>query len=170
MTRRLAPSLTAFLALALALAGCGTTTGPAASVAASPASIDLGLIEGSPQPTVDTGAGPHLRLPLTPLEIASPLRLGDVVRFAFPISNDGDTPLIVREVQPGCGCTQAAVSPAPIGPGQKALVEVTFDTSWDGPGQHWEALNFVTNDPAFGETRPPLHADLWFAVEVGDGS
>ena len=170
MTRRgTAVGLVGLLALAVVLAGCGLTLGGApASLAAHPPPMDLGLIQGSPRPTDRSGVGPRLRLPRIPLEIPGQLPLGTVVRFVFPITNDGDEPLIVRASQPGCGCTQATIASAPIAPGQQALVQVTFDTTWDGPGSHWEAINFVTNDPAFGETRPPLHADLWFAVDVSE--
>ncbi len=160
--------LTGLLTLALGLAGCGAMAGAPASIAPSPPPIELGLIQGSPRPMDRIGAGPRLRLPQTPLEIPGPLPLGALARFAFSISNDGNQPLIVRAIRTGCGCTEARVSAAPIGPGQDAFVEVTFNTTWDGPGSHWEALSFVTNDPAFGETRPPLHADLWFAVDVSE--
>lgn len=157
------------LALALGLAGCGLIAGPApASPPASAAAVELGAIEGSPRPPDRTAHGPRLGLPSTPLEIPGQLTLGALVRFAFRISNDGDEALVVRAIRPGCGCTEASISSAPIEPGQSALVQVAFDTTWDGPGSHWEALNFVTNDPAFGETRPPLHVDLWFATEVSD--
>ncbi len=165
LRRRIAAAV--LLPIVLVSAGCSGGQGTPTVPPTSPPP-DLGTIHADPRPTVEESAGPQLVLPSTPLDLPGQLLLGSVVRFSFAISNVGAAPLVVSAVEPGCGCTRAEVAPHELLPGEAGLVNVTFDTNWDGPGPHWEALNFVTNDPQFGATRPPLHADLWFTVDVVD--
>ena len=175
--------LIALLTIGLVLSGCGagssqaptsavpsspTSAAPGTtdSPAASPQLIDLGVLQGV-TPTHNSGTGPRLALPPGPLAVpGQPFPLGAVVQFAFPIANDGTEPLTVSAIQANCECIRATIQSAPIAPGQSALVHIEFETVVDGPGADWETLTFVTNDPGYGATRPPLQADLRFAMSV----
>lgn len=92
------------------------------------------------------------------------------IQFAIPIANAGSAPLELHDVQPGCLCTRVESYPATLAPGDRSEIRFRFDTSWDGPGLHGEAINFVTNDPHYGTTRPPLQADRWVFFQVGPTS
>lgn len=45
----------------------------------------------------------------------------------FNITNTGDKPLVISEIIPDCACSVAQWTTAPIAPGEKGKIEVTFD-------------------------------------------
>lgn len=49
------------------------------------------------------------------------------VTATYSISNTGNEPLVIREVEPDCACSQARWTQTPIAPGEKGEVSVTFD-------------------------------------------
>ena len=46
--------------------------------------------------------------------------------------NDGDAPLILKEVKASCGCTTPEWPQEPIMPGQKKKIEAEFNAKADG--------------------------------------
>lgn len=111
------------------------------------------------------GAGPRLIVP-EELRFRGNIAEGELIRFRIPIANGGDETLELRDIQPGCLCTRVHSYPPTLAPGQRGDVTLIFDSAWDGPGAHGEAINFITNDPRYGETRPPLAADRWVFFDV----
>lgn len=51
------------------------------------------------------------------------------VDIKFTISNEGNQPLVLTDVQPDCDCTVARWTETPIAPNEKGEVNVTFDAS-----------------------------------------
>ena len=47
----------------------------------------------------------------------------------YSITNGGDQPLVLTDVQPDCDCTVARWTESPIAPNDKGEIEVTFDAS-----------------------------------------
>lgn len=113
---------------------------------------------------------PHREGPalVVPKELRYPGTLPDntTVQFAIPIANGGSERLELHDVQPGCMCTRVESYPKELAPADRGEIRFRFDTSWDGPGLHGEAINFITNDPQFGEKRPPLQGDRWVFFQV----
>jgi hypothetical protein len=61
------------------------------------------------------------------------LHQGDVVGHRFALVNEGCFPVVIHEVEHGCGCTDALFPKSPIGPSDTAYIEVVFDTNgWSG--------------------------------------
>lgn len=51
---------------------------------------------------------------------------GDTVKYTFTFKNTGKSPLIISDVQVGCGCTVPKFSKEPIAPGKKGTIYVEF--------------------------------------------
>ena len=49
------------------------------------------------------------------------------VTVQYTITNTGDQPLVLTEVEPDCACSVAQWTKTPIAPGAKGTVNVTFD-------------------------------------------
>jgi hypothetical protein len=65
------------------------------------------------------------------------------VNVEFELSNAGNAPLIITKVEPSCGCTTSDYTKAPIAPGQKGKVKVTFDAKT--LGNFSKSVNVTTN-------------------------
>ena len=49
------------------------------------------------------------------------------VTVQYTITNTGDQPLVLTEVEPDCACSVVQWTKTPIAPGAKGMVNVTFD-------------------------------------------
>ena len=49
------------------------------------------------------------------------------VTATYVVTNTGDAPLLIHEVEPDCACSAATWTQTPIAPGEKGQVRVTFD-------------------------------------------
>ena len=66
------------------------------------------------------------------------------VSHTFIISNTGDKPLVITRVIASCGCTTPEWPKAPIAPGQKGEIKVTFNP--DGrPGPFAKTISVYSN-------------------------
>ena len=45
---------------------------------------------------------------------------GEKLNIAYDFTNSGNAPLVIKRVEPGCGCTVAETPTAPVAPGKKA--------------------------------------------------
>ena len=50
----------------------------------------------------------------------------------FTFTNVGDAPLIIKDIKSTCGCTVPKKPEAPIMPGQKGEIQVSYDTKKSG--------------------------------------
>ncbi|HET6557528.1 MAG TPA: DUF1573 domain-containing protein [Prolixibacteraceae bacterium] len=57
------------------------------------------------------------------------LKAGEVVAYTFTFKNEGTGPLIINNVDTGCGCTEVKLPGQPVEPGQEGYIEVTYDSS-----------------------------------------
>lgn len=65
---------------------------------------------------------------------------GQKVEVSFRFKNTGDKPLIIRSVQPGCGCTVADYPKEPIAPGAQGEITGSFDSKGREGLQHKEIM------------------------------
>ncbi|QDH79081.1 DUF1573 domain-containing protein [Echinicola soli] len=54
---------------------------------------------------------------------------GKVVEHTFTFTNDGQSPLIISNVQASCGCTTPDWSKKPVKPGEEGHVKVRFNSA-----------------------------------------
>ena len=64
------------------------------------------------------------------------------------ILNTGDKPLILSNVQPGCGCTASEYTKEPILLGKKGEIKVHYNTATVAPFK--KTIDVFSNDPANG--------------------
>lgn len=79
------------------------------------------------------------------------------VTAQFTITNTGDQPLVLTEIEPDCACTMAQWTQTPIAPGAKGTVNVTFDA---------EALGHFQKSVAIYTNAQPHVVYLNFSGEV----
>lgn len=54
---------------------------------------------------------------------------GPIVHYTFELSNTGNEPLIIKDVNPSCGCTNVDFDKQPILPGKKGHIQVGLRTA-----------------------------------------
>lgn len=56
------------------------------------------------------------------------LQEGDPAEAEFVFTNTGNKPLIIQNVQPGCGCTTPYWSKDPVAPGKTGVIKAAYGT------------------------------------------
>ena len=54
------------------------------------------------------------------------IRYGEKRKVTFRFTNTGQTPLLLRDVRPSCGCTGAEWEKRPVAPGETGEIKITF--------------------------------------------
>jgi hypothetical protein len=84
---------------------------------------------------------------------------GQKLDVSFRFRNTGNTPLVIGDVHPSCGCTVAETPKEPIAPGGEGQIKASFNS--DGrAGINHKSLIVTTN------TRGTQRVALQFTVEV----
>ncbi len=71
------------------------------------------------------------------------IALGSEGKRVFEFTNIGEAPLIIKDIKSTCGCTVPKKPEAPIMPGQKGQIEVSYDTK--RPGGFSKAITVISN-------------------------
>ncbi len=82
-----------------------------------------------------------------------------VVTCVFTYTNVGEAPLIINQAIASCGCTVPAYTKAPIMPGQKGEIKVTYNGSGKFPGHFKKTITVRTNG-ATEMTRLYIEGDM----------
>ncbi len=56
------------------------------------------------------------------------VKKGEMVKIIYEISNKGNAPLLINEIEISCSCTTAEYDKKPMLPGQSSTVTIFFDT------------------------------------------
>jgi len=57
------------------------------------------------------------------------IKQGDKVTYEFKFTNNGKSPLIIKDAVATCGCTKPEWPQAPIAPGADGFIKVTFNSA-----------------------------------------
>jgi Protein of unknown function (DUF1573) len=87
---------------------------------------------------------------------------GQVVEIAWRFKNTGNKPLIIANVQPGCGCTVADKPGEPVAPGNTGTIKARFDSK-NHPGVQNKDVWVRANN---SNKNTPTENQLTFHVEV----
>jgi hypothetical protein len=131
MPSRRNPALPLPLWAALFLAGIGAWT-------AGPARAENGL------PALNQG--PMIRLAERRWDFGA-TQQHELLRHIFRFRNDGTDALIIRHVEPDCGCTEALAVDTLLVPGRSSEIRITVDTK-ALEGDQQKVVSVYTNDPA----------------------
>jgi hypothetical protein len=74
---------------------------------------------------------------------------GDTVHLKYELTNTGDKPLVISNYEVECGCTVMKIPENPIGPGEKYILNVTFDThqKYDRQDRTVKVISNAVNSP-----------------------
>ncbi len=99
-------------------------------------------------------AGPKPRLMVEqPVYEAGDIEAGTQVSHEFLIRNEGDAPLEITEVKPGCGCS-AAMFDRVVAPGETGRITISVKVYREWAGQELRKTAWVlTNDPLAPQLR-----------------
>ena len=68
-----------------------------------------------------------------------------VQKCTFTFTNVGDAPLVINQAVASCGCTAPQYTKAPIAPGEKGTIEVTYNGAGKIPGPFKKSITVRTN-------------------------
>ena len=105
---------------------------------------------------------PVIRLDQSQIDLGQVVN-GEVRTFEVSVLNQGNTNLVIEAVSTSCGCTSAQVIPAALEPGERGLLQVTFDSGAHGPEELGPVMRQVfidSNDPDQPEV------DFRFTAEI----
>jgi hypothetical protein len=74
------------------------------------------------------------------------VKKGELVKVEYDITNKGNQPLLITDVEISCSCTTVDYPKQPVAPGQSVKVIVNFDTKTVYDRQD-RTVNLVSNDP-----------------------
>lgn len=112
--------------------------------------------------TAGAAGRPQIVLEATALELGD-LSNGVVAERDVTVTNAGDAPLVVESVMTTCGCTNAALEPMTLAPGQSGTLHIAFDSGAHGPDLRGDVMRRVmlaSNDPAQPEVVVELTANI----------
>lgn len=100
----------------------------------------------------DNPSGPRLTMESMTFE-AGKIPAGSTLSHSFSIRNDGDQPLIIEQVRPGCGCTVAEFE-RELAPGESGVIDVSMEIyeQWAG-SQLRKTVWVISNDPLHRQVR-----------------
>lgn len=73
---------------------------------------------------------------------------GEPASHSFTIQNTGDAPLVIKDVEPSCGCTTPKWPKKPISPGDSAEIKAVYDA--ESMGAFQKSIHVKTNVPFSG--------------------
>lgn len=68
-----------------------------------------------------------------------------VQKCTFTFTNVGDKPLVINQAVASCGCTVPSYPKAPIAPGKKCSITVTYNGKGKFPGHFKKTVTIRTN-------------------------
>jgi LEA14-like dessication related protein len=74
------------------------------------------------------------------------VKRGELVLAEFEITNTGNQPLIITDVEVACSCTSADFPEQPILPNQQTKITVKFNTK-SAYGRQDRSVHIISNDP-----------------------
>ena len=69
---------------------------------------------------------------------------GKMASHEFQVTNSGNQPLILNNVQPSCGCTSPHWTKEPIMPGKTGIIKATYNSA-GRPGPFNKSLTIISN-------------------------
>lgn len=63
----------------------------------------------------------------------------------FSFTNEGNAPLIINQAVASCGCTVPAYTKAPVMPGKKGQIKITYNGKGKFPGHFKKTITIRTN-------------------------
>lgn len=88
------------------------------------------------------------------------LKKGGEVEVTFRFKNNGNKPLVIKDVKAGCGCTIPEKPTEPFAPGKEGTIKAKFNSQGQNLGEHRKNVTVIAN------TEPESSFILYFRVEI----
>ena len=75
---------------------------------------------------------------------------GTSTELVFTFFNSGTAPLLLKNVQPSCGCTLTDYTKEPVLPGKSGTIKATFNSSGKANQNIHKSITITTNVPENG--------------------
>ena len=101
--------------------------------------------------------GPKIQF-ATPVYDFGRIKSGEPVKHTYVFTNTGDRLLIIKSVQPGCGCTTVGEWTKQAEPGQTGSIPIQFNTSgYNGPVTKHADGHLQCHEPAYAVPSTQIH-------------
>ena len=87
----------------------------------------------------------EIKFDKTPQDLGTFSESNAVQQAVFTFTNVGDAPLVINQAIASCGCTIPSYTKAPIQPGQKGQIKVTYNGEGKFPGHFKKSITVRTN-------------------------
>jgi hypothetical protein len=105
---------------------------------------DMIFFEDSAADSVDVSGAPAIQFENKELDFGTIIE-GEKVAHTYKFTNEGNSPLLITEVNPSCGCTTSKGWPKkPISPGESGEIAIEFDSN-RRPGETNKSITVITN-------------------------
>lgn len=91
---------------------------------------------------------------------------GATVSNKFVIQNNGDRPLIIKDIHADCGCTNTVLEKKELDSGTSVEIIASFETTGLDPGRKAKKIYIETNDASTPTTILTLFADVVREISV----
>lgn len=108
--------------------------------------------------------GPRIYIPQK-LKDFGDVNQGAVIEQEFEIQNQGSKDLIIRSLNPACGCTAAVINDPVIKPGNKSQIRLSFNTL-GFRGNKEKVLRVYSNDPLNSSEVISIKANILQDIKV----
>lgn len=82
-----------------------------------------------------------------------------IVKCSFKFTNTGTAPLVIHQAFASCGCTVPTFTKEPIKPGEKGVIDVTYNGTDKFPG-HFQKTVTVRSNAVSEVTRLIIEGDM----------
>ncbi len=82
-----------------------------------------------------------------------------IVKCSFKFTNTGTAPLVIHQAFASCGCTVPTFTKEPIKPGEKGVIDVTYNGTDKFPG-HFQKTVTVRSNAISEVTRLIIEGDM----------
>jgi len=93
------------------------------------------------------------------------IKAGELVKYSFVFTNNGDQPLELSNVQPSCGCTTAGDWSHKVMPGETGKVPIQFNSA-NFNGSVFKTVSVSSNDKQKPVIVLQLKGTIWKAIEL----
>ena len=82
-----------------------------------------------------------------------------IVKCSFKFTNTGTAPLVIHQAFASCGCTVPTFTKEPIKPGEKGVIDVTYNGTDKFPG-HFQKTVTIRSNAVSEVTRLIIEGDM----------
>jgi len=104
----------------------------------------FGILNAQQNSTTTNVIGPKIKFEETTFDFGD-IEEGKYAKHTFTFINEGDRPLLLKDVKPTCGCTASEWTKEPISPGHTGIVTAVFNSRGYAGRSFFKSISVITN-------------------------